>query len=360
MSYRTGAQKLSAPDFVRQAVARAGTPDVHQRVGGRAGSGDGGIGLSEHAAPLIAITGATGFIGSNLCFRLRASGFRVRALIRSPGRAQSLARAGIDILPGDLASPPALRQLLAGSAAVIHCAGTVRGRTPADFASANVLGSQQLVQAIQDSDTAPRLLAMSSLAAREPQLSPYAASKLAGERVVTASGDSVAWTILRPPAVYGPGDRELLPLFRLMARGIALLPGCATDRVSMLYIDDLTTAVMRWLAVDWPPRRIFTLSDPTDAGYSWSEIIRIAGVVCGRRVRSVRVPSVVLDGIAGVNWAAAALLRHAPMLTPGKVRELRHSDWTCDWRELGAALDWQPRVDLATGMRNTLHDDDGR
>lgn len=284
----------------------------------------------------------------------------MRALVRSPGQAQSLARAGIDILPGDLAAPPALRQLLAGSAAVIHCAGTVRGRTPADFASANVLGCQHLVQAIKDSDTPPRLLALSSLAAREPQLSHYAASKFAGEQVVSASGDAVPWTILRPPAVYGPGDRELLPLFRLMARGIAPLPGGLRDRVSMLYIDDLASAVMCWLATDSPPRRIFTLSDPTDAGYSWADIVRIAGVVCGRRVRPLRVPSVVLDGIAGVNWAAAALLRYAPMLTPGKVRELRHADWTCDWRELGAALDWQPRVDLATGMRNTLHDDAGR
>lgn len=250
--------------------------------------------------------------------------------------------------------------MLAGSTAAIHCAGAVRGRTLADFEPTNVLGSQYLVEAIKASDSAPRLLALSSLAAREPQLSPYAASKLAGERAVTASGDTVAWTILRPPAVYGPGDRELLPLFRLMARGIAPLPGRTTDRVSMLHIDDLTTAVLRWLAADSPPRRIFTLSDPTDAGYSWSDIVRIAGIVCGRRVRSIRVPSVVLDGIAGVNWAAAALLRYSPMLTPAKVRELRHPDWTCDWRELGAALGWQPKVDLVTGMRNTLHDDDGR
>ncbi len=202
-------------------------------------------------APLIAITGATGFIGSNLCFRLRASGFRVRALVRSPGQAQSLVRAGVDIVPGDLAAPLALGQLLAGCAAVIHCAGTVRGRTLADFAPANVLGNRHLIQAIKMSDTPPRLLALSSLAAREPQLSPYAASKFAGEQVVTASGDTVAWTILRPPAVYGPGDRELLPLFRLMARGIAPLPGRVTDRVSVLYIDDLATVVLRWLATEF-------------------------------------------------------------------------------------------------------------
>jgi nucleoside-diphosphate-sugar epimerase len=307
-------------------------------------------------APLVAITGATGFIGSNLCLRLRASGFRVRALVRSPGQAQSLVHAGVDIVPGDLAAPLALGQLLAGSAAVIHCAGSVRGRTLADFEPANVLGSKYLIQAIQDAKVRPRLLALSSLAAREPQLSPYAASKFAGEQVVTASGDAIAWTILRPPAVYGPGDRELLPLFRLMARGIAPLPGRTTDRVSVLYIDDLATAVLRWLATDSPPRRVFTLSDPTDAGYSWSDIVGIASAVCGRRVRSLRAPSVVLNGIAGVNWAAAALLRYAPMLTPGKVRELRHADWTCDWRELGTAIDWQPRVDLAAGMRETLHD----
>lgn len=277
----------------------------------------------------------------------------MRVLARSPQRALGLVRAGADLVIGDLGAPAPLRQLVADSAAVIHCAGSVRGRTRADFDHANVQGTRHLIQAVLDSPERPRLLALSSLAAREPGLSAYAASKLAGEQVVTAAR-GLNWTIFRPPAVYGPGDRELLPLLDLMTRGIALLPGRGSDRVSVLHIADLATAAVRWLAVESPPQQMFTLSDPRDCGYTWTDIITIAGTIRGRRVRSLRVPSVVLDGIAGVNWAASALLRYAPMLTPGKVRELRHPDWVCDWRELGAAIGWEPEIDLTAGMRATL------
>lgn len=92
--------------------------------------------------------------------------------------------------------------------------------------------------------------------------SPYAASKRAGEQILLAQGDGVAWTILRPPAVYGPGDRELLPLFRLMARGLAPVPGRLSDRVSLLYVEDLIAAVAAWVRAAAPPMGIFTSATP--------------------------------------------------------------------------------------------------
>lgn len=301
----------------------------------------------------VAITGATGFIGQQLCRSLIAQGFSVRALVRAPTRAAALAGAGVELVPGDLATGAAIQQLLSGSTAVIHCAGSVRGRTFADFAPANIHGMAQLCAALR-SHPQCRLLALSSLAAREPQLSAYAASKRAGEEVLLESGADNAWTLLRPPAVYGPGDRELLPLFRLMARGLAPVPGAVSDRVSLLYVGDLVAAVTAWLQADTPPPGIFTLSDPSAAGYSWAEIFAIAGAEFGRRVRRLPLPAMALDMAARVNWLGAAALGYAPMLTPGKLRELRHPDWVCGWRELGAALDWQPQVALAEGLRLTL------
>lgn len=309
---------------------------------------------SNPPAAQVAITGATGFIGRQLCCSLIEQGFRVRALVRAPERAASLRRAGIELVPGDLATDAAIQHLLSDSSAVIHCAGSVRGRTFADFAPANVCGMAQLCAALRRHPQC-RLLALSSLAAREPGLSPYAASKRAGEEVLLDSGIDNPWAILRPPAVYGPGDRELLPLFRLMARGLAPVPGQLSDRFSMLYVDDLIAAVTAWLRADAPPPGIFSLSDPTDAGYSWAEILTIAGATFGRRVRRLPLPAMALDAVARVNWLGAAALGYAPMLTPAKLRELRHPDWVCGWRELAAALDWQPRVALAEGLRLTLH-----
>lgn len=301
----------------------------------------------------IAITGATGFIGRRLALDLHRSGHRVRALVRNPRRAAGLLDRDVELVAGDLASPSALARLVAGCDAVIHCAGTVRGRGYGDFAPANVAGVEQVLAALR-AQPETRLLALSSLAAREPGLSPYAASKRAGEQVLLAHGEQIPWTILRPPAVYGPGDRELLPLFRLMALGLAPVPGRLCDRVSLLYVEDLIAAVVTWVRAAAPPKGIFTLGDPSEAGYSWAEIIAVASQVCGRRVRPLPVPRMALDVAARVNWWSAAALGYAPMLTPAKVRELRHPDWVCSWRELAAALDWQPRVALAEGLRRTL------
>jgi len=317
-----------------------------------------GIGLPpippDHPKPgRVAITGATGFIGRRLALHLPRNGDRVRALVRDPQRASTLLDPAVELVVGDLSSAAALARLVADCDAVIHCAGAVRGRGYGDFASANVAGVEQVLAALR-AQPETRLLALSSLAAREPGLSPYAASKRAGEQVLLAQGDGVAWTILRPPAVYGPGDRELLPLFRLMARGLAPVPGRLSDRVSLLYVEDLIAAVATWVRAAAPPKGIFTLGDPSEAGYSWAEIIAVASQVCGRRVRPLPVPRMALDVAARVNWWSAAALGYAPMLTPAKVRELRHPDWVCGWRELAAALDWQPRVALAEGLRLTL------
>ncbi len=301
----------------------------------------------------VALTGATGFIGRRLALHLHCNGYRVRALVRDPQRAAALLDPAVELVVGDLSSPAALARLVADCAAVIHCAGAVRGRGYGDFAPTNVAGTACLLEVLRVQPQT-RLLALSSLAAREPGLSPYAASKRAGEQILLAQGAGVAWTILRPPAVYGPGDRELLPLFRLMARGLAPVPGRLSDRVSLLYVEDLIAAVAAWVRAAAPPKGIFTLGDPSEAGYSWAEIIAIAGRVCGRRVRPLPVPRMALDVAARVNWWTAAALGHAPMLTPAKVRELRHPDWVCSWRELAAALDWQPRVALAEGLRLTL------
>ena len=308
----------------------------------------------QAAAPApVAITGGTGFIGRRLCLHLRREGYPVRTLVRTPQRAAALLGNGIELVSGDLSSPAALARLVAGCSAVIHCAGAVRGRHYEDFAATNVAGTANLLEALR-ARPETRLLALSSLAAREPDLSPYAASKRAGEQVLVERGAGIPWTVLRPPAVYGPGDRELLPLFRLMARGLAPIPGQLRARVSLLYVDDLVAAAAAWLQADSPPAGIFTLSDGADAGYSWQQILAIASAVFGRRVRRLPLPPMALDAVARVNWLGATVLGYAPMLTPAKLRELRHPDWVCGWRELAAALSWQPRVALAEGLRLTL------
>jgi len=304
--------------------------------------------------PIAAVTGGSGFIGRCLVAKLRAAGWQVRVLARSIARASRIEQlAGTELVAGDLEQTSGLRRLVQGADAVVHCAGAVRGVTPAQFERVNVDGVIRIAEATRQQSYPPRLLCLSSLAAREPQLSPYAASKRKGEQALAEAGGGIFWAALRPPAVYGPGDKELLPLFRLMARGLAPLPGSIEARFSVIYVDDLANAVLRWL--DAPPKTggIFELHDGRIGGYSWDDVIGIVQQLTGRSVRRLKIPLPLLQLPAVINWIAGQLLPYAPMLTPGKLRELRHPDWVCDNQSIQQAIDWQPRIDLKEGLRLT-------
>jgi nucleoside-diphosphate-sugar epimerase len=301
----------------------------------------------------VAITGATGFIGRALCRLLHESGWAVRVLVRSPGRARVLGSWADECIEGDLEDRAALERLVSGSDAVVHCAGAVRGATRAAFDRVNVDGVRHLIAALGAAQAPARLLCLSSLAAREPELSFYAGSKRRGEQVLERQGDGLRWLALRPPAVYGPGDVELLPLFRLMARGVAPLPGPRDARFSMIFVDDLARAVLAWLEAEPAPTGVYSLHDGRVGGYGWSDVCAVVAGLCQRRVQPIPIPAGALALPAWVNCQAARWFGYAPMLTPGKLRELRHPDWVCDNDALQRVLDWQPRVSLEQGLRRT-------
>jgi len=301
----------------------------------------------------IAITGATGFIGRRICNCLLDAGHRVRALVRNPNRARDLLPDAVELVEGSLADAARLSELVSGVDAVVHCAGAVRGATREQFDRVNVAGIRTLLQALEAQPEPPRLLSLSSLAAREPALSHYAASKRAGEQVLLEEAERVQWMALRPPAVYGPGDTELLPLFRAMARGFAPVPGAADARFSMVFVDDLAAAVQAWLEASAVRNGIYTLEDGKAGGYDWQAVADTVTAICGRRVRLMPVPAWLLNTVARINSQAAQLFGYAPMLTPEKLCELRHPDWVCDSEALQAEIGWQPRYQLEAGLRAT-------
>jgi nucleoside-diphosphate-sugar epimerase len=193
---------------------------------------------------------------------------------------------------------------------------------------------------------------MSSLAARMPELSHYARSKQRGEAAVKAASGDLRWTVLRPPAVYGPGDRELRQLFRCIASGFAPEPAGTPGRFSLLHVDDLAAAVLRWLAADTGYGETFELDDGRPGGYDWDTVVTLAGRALreGRPVRRVPIPTPVLALAALANLGAARLLGYAPMLTPGKVREITHPDWLCDSHAFATATGWRPTIGLESGL----------
>jgi len=301
---------------------------------------------------VVALTGATGFIGGALLSQLSAAGSTVRALHRRLPSRTLPSLPGVEWIEGDLADAAALRMLVAGSDAVVHCAGTVRGARRSDFDRINAEGAARVAEVAAGLPNAPRFLLMSSLAARMPQLSDYAGSKRRGEDALKAAPKNLRWTVLRPPAVYGPGDRELLPLFRWVARGIAPLPADGGGRFSLIYVDDLASAVVRWLAADVGHGRTFEVDDGHPGGYDWDTVLGAAARVlrAGGSMRRLSVPVGALRMAATANLAAARLLGYAPMLTPGKVREITHMDWLCDSHDFALATGWRAAVGLEAGL----------
>jgi nucleoside-diphosphate-sugar epimerase len=295
----------------------------------------------------IALTGATGFVGPHLVTALARRGWTLRLLLRRWSPLPSLAGVRAEIVWGDLREEAALRELVAGADAVIHAAGLIKARRAADLQRINRDGTARL------SAAAPQLpfILLSSLAAREPQLSPYAASKRAAEEIVSARPG--AWLALRAPAVYGPGDRETLSYFRAVARGFAPQPDLRDARLSLIHVTDLAEALA--LAVERPPPpSVYEVDDGHEDGYGYRDMARAAALALGRRERPLRLSRRLVGALAAANTAAQALGGPVRILTAGKAREIFHPDWAVHDRRFAAAVGFVPAHDLAGGFRDTI------
>lgn len=251
------------------------------------------------------------------------------------------------IVVGGLEDPAALARLCAGADVVVHAAGLVKARSRADFDAVNVAGSIRLAEASRD---AAHVVLVSSLTAREPGLSHYSASKHAGEQAMAgALGDRL--TIVRPCAIYGPGDRELLPVFQAAARSPVLPILSETARICMIHVEDAARQTAA-VATAAPLGRAVALSDSRTEGYAWRELMAEAARACGRSPRLAPVPKALIHGL-GITNDFTALLGGTPMLTSAKARELLHPDWAIRLEERMEAA--APVLfDLPTGFSSTV------
>lgn len=263
---------------------------------------------------ILAITGGTGFVGGKLLDLALAAGEEVRALTRRP----QPARAGMTWVEGALDTPAALDRLIAGADAVIHVAGVVNAPSREGFVAGNVAGTQGMVDAATRAGVA-RFVHVSSLAAREPRLSVYGWSKREAEAVVAAS--DLAWTMVRPPAIYGPGDMEMRDLFRMARTGVVLLP--PGGRTSVIAVEDIA-ALLLACAKSEGGGRIFEPDDGRSDGWSHGELARAIAVAVGRRgAVPVPLPRALLAVAARADYA---LRGDAAKLTPDRVGYLCHPD----------------------------------
>jgi nucleoside-diphosphate-sugar epimerase len=293
----------------------------------------------------IAMTGATGFAGRHALEALLDKGYRVKALVRNPQAA--ILPPGVTAVAGDLAHPAALTELVKDADTVLHLAGAIAAVDRAQFFDVNARGTAALAHAAAHAGVT-RFVHVSSLAARQPELSDYGASKRAGEAAVTQPGLPFRTLILRPPAVYGPGDRATLPLLRELTRPVAVIPSLPRARFSLIHVSDLAAILAE--AVDDPRDGLIEVSDGREAGYAWPELIAIAEAEAGRRIRPVFLPFLLPHLVGRVAGALSRLRSRPGMVTAGKIAELYHPDWVAR----GAGWPLASFITFETGFAATL------
>jgi nucleoside-diphosphate-sugar epimerase len=293
----------------------------------------------------VAITGATGFAGRHLVAVLQAHGHRLRALVRDPAR--SSLPPGVNVVAGSLSDASSLAMLLAGSDVVVHLAAALAAVDREGYFLVNAGGTQKLIDAALKSQVR-RFVHVSSLAAREPQLSAYAASKRQAEDMVAAQMAELNAVIVRPPAVYGPGDRGTLPLIRELTRPLAAIPGVPEARFSLLHGRDLARLIVR--ALDGSEQGIHELSDGKPGGYGWTDLVDTAAAFRGAPVRHLFLPRAVPAAVAAGAEVLARISGKPSMVNRGKIAELYHPDWVS---QEGSLMLADP-VPFASGFAETV------
>jgi len=309
-----------------------------------------------------ALTGGTGFVGGHLAEALVARGTAVGALVRSPARCERLRALGCRLVEGVLEDEAALAALVKGRDVVFHVAGLVAARSAGAFLRANRDGARRVAEAAAREGVS-RLVLVSSLAVTGPSprgravdeasgpgpVSAYGRSKRAGEEAVRATG--VPFTIVRPPAVYGPRDRAFLTLFRAARRGVVPLLGSGEQELTLVHARDLAEALVLAASCEATRGRVYHAGHETPV--TQQRLAAAVGAAVGRRVRCVRLPAPVVGGVLGAAGLVARLLGGAPLLDGDKARELLAPGWVCSSAALERDTGWVAETPLDEGLAGT-------
>ncbi len=292
----------------------------------------------------IALTGATGFVGKQVLAALKEAGHDVSMLVRGKTvKPQAPAR----IVVGDLENSAAIKSLVEGAEVVLHLAGAITAFTKADYFKVNFNGTRKVFDAALAAGV-KRFVHVSSLAARLPGISPYAASKRAAEDFLLNVKAGPPVLILRPCAVYGPGDKATLPLLAALQKRVALLPGTSTSRFSLIHVDDLTAVILD--AVQSSRTGIIEVDD-VEGGHNWAELAAISSKNSGSPQHVTYLPKALMQLVALAFEGVSFFTQRPGMINRAKVRELYNEDWVV------RGTNW-PRphpILLSVGLNQTLN-----
>jgi nucleoside-diphosphate-sugar epimerase len=307
----------------------------------------------------VLVTGATGFVGSHIARAFVEAGYEVLCGVRTSSDLRWISDLPTERVPLDLSGRSEdLARAVEKTDLVVHAAGITRARRAEDYYSINAEGTRRLADAALGTGVR-RFVLISSLAARGPDdptksdrdhpESAYGRSKLEGETHLLAVSGRVEAVVLRPAAVYGPRDTDLLPLFKMANRGWLLLPSGA-NVLQPVYVEDVARAavVAARKATGFGP---FPVAE--NRRYLWKDVIAGLEKALGRTVRVVRLPAAAFTLAGRAGERAARPFSAVPVFDERRGRDLAFRTWTCDLSATEEALGWRAEVALPEGLERT-------
>jgi nucleoside-diphosphate-sugar epimerase len=297
----------------------------------------------------IALTGATGFLGRYLIDALAQNNYRLRALVRTLPDHPQLAPHRLELVSGNVGNSGALKCLVQDADVIVHIAGAIKG-TDQHLQKINAEGTAQLVASWQKYAPSARFVFVSSMTAREPQLSAYGASKAMAETTVRACPGN--WLIVRPPAIYGPWDTETLSIFKAARLPLHPMLGDRQARLGLIHVRDAADA-LRALCAGGPQQHLLELSDVRLDGYTWREIVLAACASVSTHPRPFHLPPALVVLAARLNGALARMRGQVSIFDEGKAREILHPDWSARASHQVPDALWKPQISMETGFAET-------
>lgn len=299
----------------------------------------------------IALTGATGFVGKHLLDELISQGYHVNALTRRPQSEKD----NVNWILGDLDNQNALADLLEETEALINVAGLIKAKTKQQFLAANTDAVETLIKHSSSLDKPYHFIQISTLAAREGNISEYAESKHNAEMLFQKLNGDLKWTIIRPPAVYGPEDIETLKIFKSLKWRLALIPIDKKARVSWIHVSDLANAIASSINNENCFSKTFEIDDGAKHGYSHDDFYNTASALLNVSPIKITLPKFILKIIGHVNDIFGRIFGYTPMLSAQKVNEICHPNWVIRKTPDFKITKWDAKYDLRQGLEQTLN-----
>lgn len=313
----------------------------------------------------ILVTGANGFLGSHIAQRLSAGGHDVRLLVRRTSKLEGIAALDVERVNGDVRDPASLLKAATGADVVVHTAGITSALSQREYDDVNARGTNAMISAAVLAGVG-RFVYVSSLAAQGPSpdgevqqpdvephpTSPYGCSKLAGERFVLRAVEDMSVAIVRPPVIYGPRDRGLLPLFRLARLRVMPVYADGSHRLSWIHVRDAADAISTVATAEGPAGSVYTISD--GGIYTWDELVSLLRTALGYSLLRLHVPHPLYAAAGRAADVAAIAIRKPLPLSSHKVTEMSQKHWICDNQRIHHDLGWKPAIPPAEGVAETV------